>query len=129
MVRSEIGHLYERIERTLVEPIGIPLPDGEERTGDFFPSTGLDPEKMLLRQERTKLEFAAMDLVMEEVEGKDDLAMAFLDLHETDSPSEIAMLTKLPIERVYSARRELDRIVAKIPLARVVRRACEEKKS
>jgi hypothetical protein len=129
MVRSEIGHLYERIEHSLVEAIGVPLPDGEERTGDYFPSTGLNPEEMLLRQERTKLEFAAMNLVLEEVEGKDDLEMVFLALHETDSPREIAALTRLPIERVYSARRELDRIVARIPLARVVRTAREEKTS
>jgi hypothetical protein len=134
MVRSDIGHLYDRIEESLVEPINIVLPDGEERTGDFFPSTKvrlgeLNPEQHLLRQERTKLEFAAMNLVLEEVEGKDDLESVFLALYETNSPSEIAAKTGLPIERVYAARRELDRIVAKIPLARVIRAAREEKKS
>jgi hypothetical protein len=134
MVRSEIGHLYDRIEERLVEPINIALPDGEERTGDFFPSTKvrpgeLNPEQHLLRQERTKLEFAAMNLILGEVEGKDDLESVFLALYETNSPSEIAAKTGLPIERVYSARRELDRIVAKIPLARVERAAREEKKS
>src|SRR5437870_402129 len=70
MVRSEIGHLYERVEESLVEPINVVLPDGEERTGDFFPSTklhpgGLNPEQHLLRQERTKLEFAALNQMQE----------------------------------------------------------------
>ena len=121
MVRSEIGHLYERVEESLVEPINVVLPDGEERTGDFFPSTklhpgGLNPEQHLLRQERTKLEFAALNLLLKEIEGNDDLESVFLALHETDSPSEIAAKTNIPIQRVYSARRELDRIVARIPL-------------
>ena len=134
MVRSEIGHLYDRIEESLIESVNIALPDGKERTGDFFPSTKvhpgeLNPEQHLLRQERTKLEFAAMKLVLEEVKGKDDLELVFLALYDTNSPSEIGATTGLPIERVYSARRELDRIVARISRARVVRAAREEKKS
>jgi hypothetical protein len=134
MVRSDIGHLYNRIEENVIEPIDIMLPDGNERTGDFFPSTKLHPEELnpeqhLLRQEKTKLTFAALNLVLKEVEGKDDLELVFLALHETDSPSEIAAQTGLPIDRVYSARRELGRIVARISHARVVRAAREEKKS
>lgn len=134
MVRSDIGHLYNRIEESVIEPTDIMLPDGNERTADVFPSTKLhpgelNPEQHILRQERTKLESAALDLVRKEVEGKDDLELVFLALHETDSPSEIAAQTGLPIDRVYSARRELGRIVAKISHARVVRAAREEKKS
>jgi hypothetical protein len=46
------------------------IPDGEERTGDSFPSTALhpedlNPEEQLLRHERENLEFAAMTLVLE----------------------------------------------------------------
>jgi hypothetical protein len=134
MVRSDIGHLYERIEGSLAEPINILLPGGEERTGDHFSSTKLHPEELnpeqhLLRQEETKLKLAALDMVLKEVEGKDDIESVFLALFETDSPSEIAAKVDLPIERVYSARRELDRIVARIPLARVVRAARDGKKS
>jgi hypothetical protein len=130
MIRSEIGHLYEKIEEGIVEPISAPLPDGTERWGDSFPSTRLHPEELnpeqhLLRQEKTRLKFAAMSLLLKEVEGNSDLELVFLALHETDSLSEVAAKTSLPIQRVYSARRELDRIVAKIPFARIVRAARE----
>jgi hypothetical protein len=132
MVRSEIGHLYEKIEETLVEPADTVLPDGKERTSDSFPSTRLhprelNPEQHLLRTERTKQELAAMTLVLKETEGKPDAESVLLALYETNSPAEIARMTGLSIERVYSARRELDRIVQKITLARVIRAAREEK--
>jgi hypothetical protein len=131
MVRSEIGHLYEKIEETLVEPADAVLPDGKERTSDSFPSTRLhpgelNPEQHLLRTERTKQELAAMTLVLKETEGRPDAESVLLALYETDSSAEIAQMTGLSIERVYSARRELDRIVRKITLARVIRAAREE---
>jgi hypothetical protein len=134
MVRSEIGHLYEKLEEGLVEPINIPLPDGQERTGDSFPSTdlhlnALNPEQQLLRNERENLEFAAMTVVLREVEGNGDLESVALALCDADSPSKIAAMTGLSIQRVYSARRELDRIVRKIPLARVIRAARDESKA
>lgn len=134
MVRSEIGHLYEKIEETLMEPADAVLPDGKERTSDSFASTRLhsgelNPEQHLLRTERTKQELAAMTLVLKEAEGKPDAESVLLALYETDSSAEIAQMTGLSIERVYSARRELDRIVHKITLARVIRAAREENKS
>lgn len=60
MVRSEIGHLYEKIEENLVEPISHLLPDGQERTAGSFPVTDLrpeelNPEQQLLGKEREKL--------------------------------------------------------------------------
>jgi hypothetical protein len=133
MVRSEIGHLYEKLEENLLEPISIPLPGGEERTGDSFPSTdlhpeALNPEQQLLRSERANLEFAAMTLVLKQVEGNSDLELVVLALCDTDKPSEIAAMTGLSIKRVYSARRELDRIVRKITLTRVIRAARDEGK-
>jgi hypothetical protein len=134
MVRSEIGHLYEKLEENLLEPISILLPDGEERTGDSFPSTDLhpevlNPEQQLLRGERANLEFAAMTLVLREVEGNSDLELVALALCDTDRPSEIATVTGLSIKRVYSASRELGRIVRKITRARVIRAARDEGKS
>jgi len=130
MVRSDLGHLYEKLEESLVEPIDAPLHDGEERTADSFPSTKvLNPEQHLLRQERTRQELAAMSLVLKEAEGKPDAELVLLALYESDSPADIAAMTGLPIERVYSARRELDRIVRKIPLARVIRAARDENNS
>ena len=131
MARSEIGHLYDRIEEQLVEPIGKVTPDGKERTDNSFASTDLhpdelDPERLLLRKERKNLEHAAMTLVLREVEGNEDLELVVLALDETNSPTEIASLTGLPAQRVYSARRELNRIVSRISLTRVVRTAREE---
>jgi hypothetical protein len=67
-----------------------------------------------------------MTLVLKETEGKPDAESVLLALYETDSSAEIAQMTGLSIERVYSARRELDRIVRKITLARVIRAAREE---
>ena len=128
MVRSEIGHLYKKLEETLVEPISILLPDGEERTGDSFASATLhpeelDPEQELLRQERENLGLAAMTLLLREVEGNNELESVALAICDADSSAEIAAVTGLPVQRVYSARRELDRIVRKIPRARVMRAA------
>jgi hypothetical protein len=128
MVRSEIGHLYKKLEETLVEPISILLPDGEERTGDSFASATLhpeelDPEQELLRQERENLGLAAMTLLLREVEGNNELESVALAICDADSSAEIAAVTGLPVQRVYSARRELDRIVRKIPRARVIRAA------
>jgi hypothetical protein len=70
----------------------------------------------------------ALDLIRDAVEGKSELESIFLALYETDSPQEIAKLTGLPIERVYSLRRELGRAAAKITPARVAREAKERRK-
>jgi hypothetical protein len=133
MVRSEIGHLYRKLEERLLEPINVLLPSGEERTADSFESTALhpealNPEQQLLRNERAGQEFAAMTLVLRAVEGNGDLESVVLALCETDSLSEIAAMTGIPIQRVYSARRELERIVRRIPYDRVAREAREQKK-
>jgi hypothetical protein len=132
MVRSEIGHLYEKPEGVLVEPINIPSADGEERTPDSFPSTKLhanelNPEESVLATEKEKLMRAAMTLVLRGVEGNNDLERYVLALCDTDNPAEISAKTGLTIQRVYSATRELERIVRKISLARVIREAREEK--
>ena len=132
MVRSEIGHLYEKPEGVLVEPINIPSADGEERTPDSFPSTKLhanelNPEESVLATEKEKLMRAAMTLVLRGVEGNNDLERYVLALCDTDNPAEISAKTGLTIQRVYSATRELERIVRKISLARVIRDAREEK--
>ena len=134
MVRSEIGHLYQKLEENLVQPINVALPKGDERTADSFPSTalhpeGLNPEEQLLRQEKNKLQSAAMTLILKEVEGNSDLESVVLALYDADNLGDIAAVTGLPIERVYSARRELDRVARRITLARIVRAAHEERKS
>jgi hypothetical protein len=128
MVRSEISHLYHKLEERLLEPINVLLPSGEERTADSFESTALHPEQQLLRNERAGQEFAAMTLVLRAVEGNDVLESVALALCDTDSPSKIAAMTGIPIQRVYSARRELERIVRRIPYDRVAREAREQKK-
>ena len=130
MVRSEIGHLYEKAEQNLVEPIHQQLPDGRERTADSFASTDLhpedlNPEQRLLRKERKQLENAAMTLILREAEGNDDLESVVLALCDTGKPNEIAAITGLPIERVHSVRKELNRRVSRITLARVVRARSE----
>jgi hypothetical protein len=134
MVRSEIGHLYQKLEESAVQPINIPLPGGDERTGDSFPSTALrpdelNPEEQLLRQEKDKLQSAAMTLILKEVEGNGDLESVALALYDADNLSDIAAETGLSIERVYSVRRELERIARKIPVARVIRAAQQGRKS
>ena len=70
----------------------------------------------------------ALDLIREAVEGKSELESVFLALYESYSSKEIARLTGLPIEQVYSLRRELTRIAAKITPARVAREAMERRK-
>jgi hypothetical protein len=134
MARSEIGHLYQKLEASVVEPIGILLPDGEERTADSFPSTtvhpsALNPEEQLLQDERACLAHAAQTLLMRDVEGDPHLELVVLALAETDNPKEISGLTGLPIQRVYSARRQIERIVHRITPARVIRAARDESKS
>jgi hypothetical protein len=132
MARSEIGHLYEKRDAALVEPINTPLADGEERTPDSFPSTRLhpdelNPEEHVLAKERENLRRSAMTLVLREVEGNDDLELYVLAMCDAESLAEISARTGLTIQRVYSARRELERIVRKIPLAKVIRDARDEK--
>lgn len=132
MVRSEIGHLYERAEERIVEPIDLTRRDGEPQTADSFSITDLhpeelDPEQHLLQRERARLESAALRLIMEEIEGKGELESVFLALYEAADLGEVAAKTGLSIERVYSLRRELQRVVDRITLARVARAAREER--
>jgi hypothetical protein len=128
MVRSDIGHLFDDYEALCVEPIARTLADGSERTTDSFSGKDPDPEEVLLHGERVRLEMTALDLIRETVEGKPDLESVFLALYESESPKDIARLTGLPIERVYSLRRKLDRIARKITPARVAREARERRK-
>jgi hypothetical protein len=125
MVRSDIGHLFEKAEVVRVEPIEKEAQDGNLRTADDLPSHDLDPEAHLLRSEHARFENSALKLLLEEVEAKDnpDLKAVCLCLHKANSPKEIARLTNLPIERVYGLRRELDQIAARITPARVARQA------
>jgi hypothetical protein len=132
MVRSDIGHLYEKMEEALTEPINILSADGEERAPDSFPSTKLhpnepNPEELALANEQASLNRSAMNLVLKEVEGNDDLERVVLALCDAENSAEISARTGLPPKRVYSACRELERIAKRIPLARVIREAREEK--
>lgn len=55
MVRSEIGHLYEKLEGVLVEPINTLSADGEERTPTRFhprTRTSLTQRSTCWRQKR-----------------------------------------------------------------------------
>jgi hypothetical protein len=128
MVRSEIGHLFDDYEATHVKPIERTLPDGKQRTAEMFAGDDPSPEEQVLRAEQTRHEMTALDLVREQVEGKPELESVFLALYYSASSKEIAGLTGLPIERVYSLRRELDRIVSKITPARVAREASRRRK-
>lgn len=128
MVRSDIGHLFDDYEASRVEPIERTFPDGSARTADSFGGNHPSPEEEVLYGERVRLEMTALDLIREAVEGKSELESVFLALYESDSSKEIARLTGLPIERVYSLRRELTRIAAKITPARVAREAMERRK-
>jgi hypothetical protein len=128
MVRSDIGHLFDDYEASCIEPIERTLPDGSARTGDSFRGNHPNPEEEFLHGERVRLEMTALDLIREAVEGKSDLESVFLALYDSESSEEIARLTRLPIERVYSLRRELSRIAAKITPARVAREAMERRK-
>jgi hypothetical protein len=128
MVRSDIGHLFDDYEASRIEPIERTFPDGSARTGDSFRGNHPDPEEEILRSERVQLEMTALDLIREAVEGRTELESIFLALYESGSSQEIARLTGLPIERIYSLRRELSRIAAKITPARVAREAMERRK-
>lgn len=123
MVRSDIGHLFGGYEVSHTEPIDSTQPDGSTRTADDFGGNAADPDEELLQDEKAQLEMIALDLIREAVEGKPELELVFLALYESESSKEIAGLTRLPIERVYSLRRELDRIAARISPARVAREA------
>jgi hypothetical protein len=128
MVRSDIGHLFDDYEASRVEPIERKFPDGLARTADSFGGNHPSPEEELLHGERVRLEMTALDLIREAVEGKSELESVFLALYESHSSKEIARLTGLPIDRVYSLRRELIRIAAKITPARVARESMERRK-
>jgi hypothetical protein len=128
MVRSEIGHLFDDYEASHIESTDRTFPNGSTHTADSLSGNRPNPEEELLRGERVRLEMTALDLIRDAVEGKSELESIFLALYETDSPQEIAKLTGLPIERVYSLRRELGRAAAKITPARVAREAKERRK-
>jgi DNA-directed RNA polymerase specialized sigma24 family protein len=123
MVHSYLGHLYSGYEARMIEPIDRPLSDKFERTADSFPICDPNPEQSLLQSELSRLEMTAFNLMLEAVEsrGNADLQAVFLALYYADSPKDIADMTGLPIESVYSLGRELDRIAAKISPARVAR--------
>lgn len=128
MVRSDIGHLFDDCEASRTEPLERTFPDGSARTADSFCGDHANPEQEFLHAERVRLEMTALDLIRDEVEGKPELESVFLALYDSDSSQEIARLTGLPIERVYSLSRELARIAAKITPARVAREAVERRK-
>ena len=56
MVRSDIGHLFDGYEASLVEPIERTSPDGSVRTGDSFHGNHPNPEQEFLHGERVGLE-------------------------------------------------------------------------
>lgn len=128
MVRSDIGHAFDEYETSNVESISQSLPDGQERTANSFAAMDPNPEQIFLQNEQTRLEMTALDLIREQVEGKAELESVFLALYESSDCQEIARLTDLPIERVYSLRRELDRIASRITPARVAREARARRK-
>jgi hypothetical protein len=128
MVRSDLGHLFGDYEASGVEPIERTLPDGTDRTSDNFRAADPNPEELAIQVEQAQLEMMALEMIREKVEGNPDLESVFLALFDSDAPKEISRLTGLPIERVYSLRRELDRVAAKITPARVAREAKERRK-
>jgi hypothetical protein len=128
MVRSDIGHLFDDYEASLIEPIERTSPDGSVRTGDNFHGNHPNPEQEFLHGERVRLEMTALDLIREGVEGNSELELVFLALYESGNSRDIARLTGLPIERVYSLRRELTRTAAMITPARVAREVIERRK-
>lgn len=130
MVRSEIGHLFDDYEATHVEPIEKTLSDRSQRTSEMFEREVpyANPQQELLEREQSHLEMTALLLLLEEIEGEGDLESVFLALYASDSPQEIARQTGLPIERVYTLRRELERKAAKITPGRVAREARERRK-
>ena len=128
MVRSDLGHAFDEYETSHVEPVTQSLPDGQERTADSFAGADPNPEQLLLHAEQTRLEMTALDLIREQVEDRPELESVFLALYESSDCQDIARLTNLPIERVYSLRRELGRIAARITPARVAREVWERRK-
>ena len=128
MVKSDLGHAFTEYETSHVESITRSLPDGEERTADTFAGGDPDPEQVLLQAEQVRLEMTALDLIREQVEDRPELESVFLALHESDDYQEIARLTGLAVERVYSIRRELGRIAARITPARVAREARDRRR-
>src|SRR3989442_971471 len=67
MVKSDMGHLFSAYETEHLEPIDQTLKDGVERTADSFESREPNPEELLLKSEQTRLEMAALDLILKEV--------------------------------------------------------------
>jgi hypothetical protein len=130
MVRSETGHLFADYEVSHVEPIEKTVPDGNQRNAEMFEKEVPypNPQQELLEREQAHLEMTALVLILEEIEGEGDLESVFLALYTSDSPQEIAEQTGLPLQRVYSLRRELQRKAAKITPARVAREARERRK-
>jgi len=128
MVQSDLSHLFDDYEGTHIEPTDRDLPDGPQLTADSFPGQGLNPEEETLQSERNRLEATALDLIRAEVEGNLELESVFLALYDSDKPKEIARLTGICAERVYSLCRELERIAAKITPSRVAREAKERRK-
>ena len=130
MVRSDLGHLFEKAEVTRVEPIESVLPNGSERTAEDFRAGILDPEAEVLQSESANLKFAALNLLFDEVQAKNnpDLESVFLSLYEADSLNDVSRITGLAIKRVYTLRRDLERIATRITVARVVWEAQKGKK-
>jgi len=128
MVRSDLGHLFTGYEATHLEPIAKSLPDGSERAADDFPTSEANPEQILLQREQSGLEIVALDMILEEVQGNADLERVFLELYESDSLQEVARRSELPMDRVYSVRRELERIATRITPQRVAREARNRRK-
>jgi hypothetical protein len=128
MVRSDIGHLFDDYEASHVEPIERTLPDGAARTDASLRGNRPNPEEELLHGERVRLEMTALDLIREAVEGKSELESVFVALYESENSQEIARLAEVAIQRVYSLRRELSRIAARITPARVAREAMGRRK-
>ncbi len=68
----------------------------------------------------------ALDLILREVERHGDLESLFLALRVTDNLQEVARVTGLSIDRVYSCRRQVERITSRITPERVARVAKEK---
>jgi hypothetical protein len=127
MVRSDIGHLFDRVETNRTEPIKKTKADGTERSEEDIAGIEKTPEDLYLDAERTNLAFTAMDLILKEIADHEELQLVFLALNETGKPSEISKLTGIPIERVYTLKRDLDRIAERITPQRVARVARQKR--
>ncbi len=90
----------------------------------------LDPEAEVLQSESANLKFAALNLLFDEVQAKNnpDLESVFLSLYEADRLNDVSRITGLAIKRVYTLRRDLERIATRITVARVVWEAHKGKK-